>query len=433
MKQTFVLVVAAFALLAGPSHAGTVPGQYIVVLKDGANSHAAAQRARKLGGDVFAEYGSALHGYAARLSLSQLASVEADPSIQFVSQDGTAEATGDATTIVPQIVPNYIDRIDGELSSTVSGDGTGSVDVNIGVVDTGVDLSNPDLNVVGGTNCIDPKKSYQDDNLHGTAISGMLAAEDNGFGLVGIAPGARLWEAKSFDKHASGKWSSIICGIDWVTATRTDVDPTNDIVVANGSFRGFGSDDGNCGRTNGDPVHLAICNSVAAGVTWVVAAGNDVQDIQNIIPASYDEVLTATAMGDHDGKPGGFGTSPFSSPTYCAQQPDDTAAFFSNFATLPSDEAHTIAAPGLCLLLYVLNGDLAVESGTSGAAPLISGTIALCIVDGRCKGTPGDVMRTVLSDAERYNHAHQGYGFSGDPLRPIEGKYFGYLIRTALY
>jgi len=84
MKQTFVLVVAGFALLAGPSHAGTVPGQYIVVLKDGANSHAAAQRARKLGGDVFAEYGVALHGYAARLSDSQLASVEADPSVQFV-------------------------------------------------------------------------------------------------------------------------------------------------------------------------------------------------------------------------------------------------------------------------------------------------------------------------------------------------------------
>ncbi|TML21314.1 MAG: hypothetical protein E6G32_07445 [Actinobacteria bacterium] len=296
MKQTFVLVVAAFALLAGPSHAGTVPGQYIVVLKDGANSHAAAQRARKLGGDVFAEYGVALHGYAARLSDSQLASVEADPSVQFVSSDGTAEVAGYVTTIVPQIVPNYIDRIDGELSSTVSGDGTGSVDVNIGVVDTGVDLSNPDLNVVGGTNCIDPKKSYQDDNLHGTAISGMLAAEDNGFGLVGIAPGARLWEAKSFDKHASGKWSSIICGIDWVTATRTDADPTNDIVVANGSFRGFGSDDGNCGRTNDDPVHLAICNSVAAGVTWVVAAGNDVQE-------HHPCELRRGADGDGDGRP----------------------------------------------------------------------------------------------------------------------------------
>jgi subtilisin family serine protease len=102
------------------------------------------------------------------------------------------------------------------------------------------------------------------------------------------------------------------------------------------SIEGPGSDDGNCGRTNNDAVHMAICASVAAGVVYVVAAGNANVDLATIYPASYDEVLTVTASWDSDGQPGGLnaGSFPFPELDFCTDH-DDIAADFSDFATLP--------------------------------------------------------------------------------------------------
>lgn len=70
------------------------------------------------------------------------------------------------------------------------------------------------------------------------------------------------------------------------------------------SLGGAGTDDGNCGKSNNDSMHRAICNSVAEGVTYTVAAGNDHGDAKKTIPAAYDEVITVSALADFDGKPG---------------------------------------------------------------------------------------------------------------------------------
>src|SRR4030095_13045736 len=96
-------------------------------------------------------------------------------------------------------------------------------------------------------------------------------------------------------------WSSVICGLDWVTANVA----THNIKVANMSLSGAGSDDGNCGNTNNDALHKAICSSVAAGVTYVVAAGNENTNFAGSVPAAYDEVLTVTAVADFNGQPAG--------------------------------------------------------------------------------------------------------------------------------
>ena len=68
------------------------------------------------------------------------------------------------------------------------------------------------------------------------------------------------------------------------------------------------------------------------------------------------------------------------------------------------------------------------------ASPHVAGTVALCIASGPCAGlTPPQIVQKIVADAAAYNQANPGYGFLGDPLEPITGKYYGYLIRAGLY
>jgi subtilisin len=423
-------LVGVLAGSAGSAReARATPGPYIVVLKPGVSRAAEVQQARALGGEVFMQYGHALNGYAARLPEAAVEQIERNPHVAFVTPDGEVSAAAACDPAAAQCLPAGIDRVDADRSSTRSGDGRGSVNVNVAVLDTGIDANNPDLNVVGGKDC-SAGKGLGDPDGHGTHVAGTIAALDNGIGVVGAAPGARLWAVRVLNQNGVGAYSRIICGIDFVSSTRANADPSDDIVVANMSLRGPGFDDGNCGKTKKDAVHVAICASVAAGVTYVVAAGNSGVDFQDGIPAAYDEVLTVTAVTDFDGRPGGL-SSQNCLPDFDFR--DDTIAFFSDFATLAADQAHTIAAPGLCVLSTVPGGyDLI--SGTSQAAPHVAGTVALCIASGSCAGlSPPQIVRKLIGDAAAYNTANPDYGFVGDPLHPISGKYYGYLIRAGLY
>ena len=429
------VVPSAAAQSDGINEASAVADQYIVVLKDHASVGAAALSASRLGADVFQRYDHALNGFAVAASPAALAVIAADPAVRFISPNLVL-------TPASQTLPTGVDRIDGELSSAVSGDGSGSVPINVAVVDSGIDVTHPDLNVVGGRNCgSDADPSFDDHLGHGTHVAGIIAAKDNDEGVVGVAPGANLWAVRVMSAGGQGSTATALCGVDFVTSTRTDANATNDIPVANLSAGFDGArvaDDGNCGLTNRDALHLAICNSVAAGVSWIAAAGNTADDFQRLIPASYSEVLTATAMADFNGQPGGG-----ASPT-CGPGTDDAFASFSSFATLASDQAHTIAAPGRCILSTaaphsrIWGGSKAplygTLSGTSMAAPHVTGTVALCIHSGSCAGlTPAEIVQKMRNDAAAYNTAHPSYGFTGDPLRPVSGRYYGFLLRAALY
>jgi subtilisin family serine protease len=178
---------------------------------------------------------------------------------------------------------------------------------------------------------------------------------------------------------------------------------------------------------------------VAAGVTYVVAAGNESADVAEKAPATYSEVLTVAAMTDYDGIPGGR------DPTNCFGDPafaDDKYAFFSNFATSAEDRAHTVAAPGVCVVSTVPLGtflpefdtNYGIDTGTSMATPHVAGVVAQCIVGGACTGkTPAQIIQKIVADAAAYNISNPTYGFIGDPQHPIAGKYYGNLIRAALY
>jgi subtilisin len=444
-------VLVASAAIVGDAGSGTIRSQYVVVLEQGTDRDAAVKRARALGGDVFMQYSHALNGYAVTLPEAALARLKADSRVLLVAPNEEFQASWDPTTLASrgaasggtcplnttsgfatQCLPPGIDRVDGERSSARSGDGRGAVNVNVAVVDTGIDATHPDLNVAGGTNCTNDGYGLTDPGHHGTFVGGIVAAKDNDYGVVGVAPGARLWAVRVLNKNGSGTTAMVVCGIDWVTGTRSDSDPSNDIAVANMSLGAKGTDDGNCGRTKKDAIHLAICNSVAAGVAYVVSAGNSALDIQSQIPAGYDEVLTMSAMADFDGRPGGRDSAACSNT-------DDAAATFSNFATLSADQMHVAAAPGVCVVSTFPVGvfpetNYAIWSGTSFSSPHGAGLVALCIASGPCAGlTPAQITRKVVADAAAYNAANPGYGFQGDPSRPLDGKYYGYLIRAGLY
>jgi subtilisin family serine protease len=301
--------------------------------------------------------------------------------------------------------------------------------VGIAVLDTGIDLTNHDLNAVSAVNCIKSTSSAQDDNGHGTNVAGVIAAADQGAGVVGVAPSANLYAVKVLDKTGSGTLSQILCGINWVAAHASVLN----IRVANMSLAGTGANDNNCGNTNKDLEHQAICSATAAGVTFVASAGNNSRSFASYIPAAYPEVLTVTAMTDTDGLPGGLG------PASCSSKDkDDTYGSYSNYAASSSslDQAHTIAAPGTCVVSDGLGGKTSTYTGTSQAAPHVAGAVALCLNDGGVPGpcaglTPAQIIAKLRADAQA--QATLVNGFAGDPLRPAAGKYFGYLVSAATY
>jgi subtilisin len=329
-------------------------GNYVVVLEDDAGDPAtlAAQQTAALGGTVGFIYTTALRGYSASLPVANVPTLEADPTVAYVMADRTL-------SIQAQTLPTGIDRVDGELSSTVSGNGRGSVNVDVAVLDTGISTSHPDLNVVGGRDCVTPATpTFDDPNGHGTHVAGTIAARDDDQGVVGVAPGARLWSVRVLDAFGSGALSQVVCGVDFVTANAATIE------VANMSLTGRGADPGS-GCKTGDALHDAICNSVRADVTYVVAAGNNFEDAANFIPAAYDEVITVSGLADSDGKPGGLG------PT-CEGDVDDTFYNSSNFGA-----DIDLIAPAVCILSDSLGGGVATDSGTSMASAHVAGAAAL--------------------------------------------------------
>lgn len=362
-------------------------------------------------------YDAAVHGFAATLTDSQLKIVQSSAGVAYVEPDATYQAVGLEPLATGELLQPGIRRVSAATTTSVHT----SADSSVAVLDTGVDLANGDLNAISGTNCVSPGTAAQDNNGHGTNVAGVVAARNNGSAVVGVAPGTRIVSVKVLDSRGSGTLSQILCGIDWVTANAA----AWNIRVANMSIAGAGANDSNCGNTNKDAQHQAICRSTSAGITYVAAAGNSKTDFAKTVPASYPEVLTVTAMTDTNGAPGGG-----AAPKCKSGETDDKYGSYSNYAVGTAASAHTLAAPGTCIVSDAIGGGTSTYWGTSQAAPHVAGTVALCLGGGGsagpCSGmTPAGVIGELRGDAAAY--ATAANGFQGDPLHPVSGKYFGYL------
>jgi subtilisin family serine protease len=400
---------SAVAMASVPSVASATSGDFIVVLRPGASPAAVAA---DYGTKPLFTYTAALNGFAANIERSKASRLAADPRVEFVEDDRAIKAPKDVTaakltpfpiTDIAQFVPRGVSRIGALAAPTAHIDGVDDpVDGDVAVIDSGVQPDQSDLRVAGGADCTGRGRkpgeltAYDDLDGHGTHVAGTVAAKDNSFGVVGVAPGARVWGIRTFTDAPYAPTSWIVCGIDWVAAHASTIE------VANMSLGGPGADDGNCGHTNHESEHVAICTAITRGVTFAVAAGNESVDAANQVPAAYREVITVSALSDWDGKPGAVGG------TTCEGTEDDTFAFFSNFGP-----AVDIAGPGVCIPSTWILNQVYRNTGTSMATPHVAGA-ALLYKTRHPSATPSQVRAAIIAARERY-------AMPGDPDGIDEG------------
>jgi len=283
-------------------------------------------------------YGMVLNGVSAKLSKTDVEKLSIDKRVKYIEEDqlvtlapGGKPGSGGGSTV--QETPWGITRVNG-----VSGY-TGS---NVAwVIDTGIDLDHPDLNVdasrgfnafTTGRDAGDP----DDGNGHGSHVAGTIAAINNTIGVIGVAPGATVIPIKVLDSRGSGSYSGVIAGVDFVAANGKSGD------VANMSL--------------GGPVSQALDDAVLAasnkGIKFALAAGNDSKDANNSSPArvngTYIYTISAMSTGDN-------------------------WASFSNFGNPPVD----YCAPGVSIKSTWKGGGYNTISGTSMASPHAAGVLLL--------------------------------------------------------
>ncbi len=331
--------------------------------------------------DIYANVGA----FSANLTPGQQLALEQNPTIadvipdelvQLDEADPAASGGGVRTVAHPdERVPPGVRRVGAGVRVVGSANGGNGVNADVAIIDTGIQRNHPDLNVVGGYNCTSRNPDKWDDNDgHGTHVSGIVGGTGQDGGVVGVAPGVRLWAVKVLDGHGFGWISWLVCGVNWVTAQR---DPNHHnrplFEVANMSIsyvRSTGNDR-SCSDPKVDMLHKAICRSIDAGIVYVVAAGNDGHDARRNRPAAYNEVITVAALADYDGRGGGLGKVKDSCP-YWTGAADDTLANFSNYG--PDVD---FVAPGVCVLSTWIGSRYAYLSGTSMATPHVTGAVAV--------------------------------------------------------
>lgn len=277
-----------------------------------------------------------------------------------------------------QSVPPFINRVGANGSSQRSGDGqnpngnhlASKADINVFVLDTGISVHS-DLNVVGGRNFTNTNvNDWTDRNGHGTHVAGIIGARDNNIGIVGIAPGVRLWAIKVLSDNGGGSISGIINALNWIVQNKGTIWIGNGII--NMSLGGGIS----------TALDSAVNNIINLGLPVVVAAGNSSIDANLSSPARVPNAITVGA------------TSP--SPSY------NQLANYSNYGSVVD-----ILAPGTNILSTYPGNRYATLSGTSMACPVVAGTLALLFSTNNISGSGlqyvNNIRNKIVSDSSLTN------------------------------
>lgn len=331
-----------------PNSIGTrghpIADQYIVVLTDNSDVQQEIGRlSQKTPMHLIATWSLAFKGFAAQLPASAVPALLTDPAVRYVEQDQTLALASVSTNPDAQVVSTGLRRVNAAASTSM-------VDADVAIIDTGVDLSNNDLNVVmrKGFNYGDDAK---DTDGHGTQVACIAAALFNDFGVIGVAPGARVWAMKVAAEDNTGSASGLISALEYVMSHADEIDVANiSVTTTNLSVA----------------LNTAAASCVRAGVTVVAAAGNGDKNACTCSPGSEPSAITVGALTDTDGKLGGKGATTYSGG------PDDTLASFSNFGPVVD-----FLAPGVLIDTLELANERSKATGTSFAAAHVSGLVAM--------------------------------------------------------
>lgn len=310
-------------------------------------------RAEIIDGEIGFVYGTALKGFSVKIPPGQIKKLQNDPSVKLIEENQVATIIEPFGRIKKKPAPVPVDPPEQETPwgiKRVGGPGNG-VGKTAWIIDTGIDIDHPDLNVNAseGATFVDRTSTADDDNGHGTHCAGIVAAINDDFGVVGVAAGATVVPVKVLNKRGSGTYDAIIAGIDFVAENAASGD------VANMSLGGGYS----------AILNSAVETAAATGVKFSLAAGNESTDANLKSPASANgaNIYTISAMGE-----------------------GDIWSSYSNYDNPPVDYCE----PGTYIYSTYKGGGYATLSGTSMAAPHAAGILLLGNIktDGTVAGDP---------------------------------------------
>ncbi|MEV0650138.1 S8 family serine peptidase [Phytomonospora sp. NPDC050363] len=376
--STAALLLGSYGMAAAADATGeirnaggpdAIADRYMVVLKDNAVEGRAASveskadgLASRYGGNVRYTYHATIKGFSVEMAEGEAKRLAADPAVSYVEPVRTARIAGEQNN-PPSWGQDRVDQANLPLNQKYAYPDNGGQGVTVYVLDTGIRFNHSDFGgrAVSGPDYVDNDNDASDCQGHGTHVAGTVGST-----TYGLAKKAKLVSVRVLDCQGSGAWDGIVSGIDWVTANAAKP------AVVNMSLGGSGTN---------STLENAVKRSIAAGVQYSLAAGNDNTNACNFTPARVPEAITVGATANNDSR-----------------------STFSNYGTCLD-----IFAPGTNIVSTSNSGGSQTMSGTSMAAPHVAGAAALYL-GANPSATPAQVRNALVDNGTKNKVTSPGSG-----------------------